>query len=313
VLERVLAQATPAPASSTAEKNNLRDTAAWAWKGGAAALLLGAAMAGYQWWPHQRDMPIAPSIAPPPAVTHVKPAIPAAPKADTPALPAAPRPQVAEKPAAPKLAALKPAPEKLAMAKPAVPPEPPTPPTAAQPAPKPLDTTAPQPQSKIAIATVAPPPAPSAPRRIAVIALGEPTFRDFWAGEQRATYSAKIASLYRDALREGASGRVELSINLDPARDLRGLDKALRETPSLCDTTRAGAVFVARVEESFAMSRVESAYWPELRLTAIACDSGKQYIVRDTLSPRPDDGFPFERNMAETMDKFAREYRHLLQ
>jgi len=72
-------------------------------------------------------------------------------------------------------------------------------------------------------------------------------------------------------------------------------------------------VFVARVEEPQTISGVESAYWPELRLTAIACESGKQYSARDILVPRRDDGFPFERHMAESMEKFAREYRHLLQ
>jgi hypothetical protein len=160
---------------------------------------------------------------------------------------------------------------------------------------------------------VAPFPAPAALRKLAVIALGEPTYRNFWGGERRAAYSAKIARVYRDALREVASGSAELSINTDSERDMRRLEKALRETPGLCDATRAAAVFVARVEEPQTISGVESAYWPELRLTAIACESSKQYSARDILVPRRDDSFPFERHMAETMEKFAREYRHLLQ
>lgn len=179
-------------------------------------------------------------------------------------------------------------------------PEPPAPaPIPAQPAPT--------------IAKAAPVAAPALPRKVAVIALGEPTYRNFWEGERRAPYSAKIAGLYGETLREAAPGRVELSIDHDSARDLRGLDKALRESAGLCASTRAGTVFIARVEETQTISSVESAYWPELRLTAIACDSGKQYNARDTLSPRRGDGFPFERGMAESMEKFAREYRHLLQ
>jgi hypothetical protein len=166
---------------------------------------------------------------------------------------------------------------------------------------------------KAAIAMVAPIPAPVAPRKIAIIAVGEPSFRDFWDGERRATLSAKIAGTYRDALREAASGRVELSINTDSERDLRRLEKALRETPGLCDSLRSEAVFVARVEEPQSISHAESAFWPELRLTAIACDSGKQTSARANLSPMREDRFPFERNMAETMEKFARENRHLLQ
>ena len=344
VLERVLAQTTPAPARATEKKDERRDTVAWAWKGGAAALLLGAVILGgtlisNQWEPDERKAALQPSPA-----TVLQP--------DTPATPEPPPPQLTEKPAAPKPAAQKPAvkptpaspvavtpvPVKLVPVRPApvkpVPVKPapvkpimaktepsaaPTPAAVAQPAPAPAPApappvaTAPQPQPKAAIASVAPTPAPAAPRKIAVIALGEPTFRDFWEGERRASLSAKIAGIYRDALGEAASGRVELSINIDNARDLRRLDKALRETPGLCDTLRTEAVFVARLEEPHSISSVESAYWPELRLTAIACDSGKQTSARVNLSPMRDDGFPFERQMAQTMEKFVRENRHLLQ
>jgi hypothetical protein len=184
---------------------------------------------------------------------------------------------------------------------------------AVQPVPVPPAPTPSQAQPAPAIASAAPVAEPAAPRKVAVIALGEPTFRGFWEGERKAAYSAKIAGLYRDTLREAASGRVELSVDPDSVRDLRGLDKALRENPGLCATTRAGTVFVARVEETQTISSVDSAYWPELRLTAIACASGKQYAARGILSPRRDDGFPFERGMAESMEKFARDYRHLLQ
>jgi len=53
-------------------------------------------------------------------------------------------------------------------------------------------------------------------------------------------------------------------------------------------------VFVARVEEPQSISHAESAFWPELRLTTIACSSGKQTSARANLSP-------------------MRENRHLLQ
>lgn len=331
VLERVLAQTTPAAARATEKKDNRRDTVAWAWKGGAAALLLGAVILGgtlisNRWGPDEREAALQPSPA-----TEAQPATVLQP--DTPTTPEPRPPQLTEKPAAPKPAEQKPAvkptpaspvavtpvPVKPAPVKPTIAkPEPPTaPPQAAvarpAPAPAPPVATAPQPQPQAAIASVAPTPAPAAPRKIAVIALGEPTFRGFWEGERRASLSAKIAGIYRDALREAASGRVELSINNDYAPDLRRLDKALRETPGLCDTLRTEAVFVARLEEPQSISSVESAFWPELRLTAIACDSGKQTSARVNLSPMRDDGFPFERQMAQTMEKFARENRHLLQ
>lgn len=322
VLERVLASSdTPEAGRPGASQDDRRDVPAWAWKAGAAALLLGGVLLGFTlishpWRPQERVALPQPSMTQQmpkeeirpttqaPTVTDVQPAVPAAPAPELPekvvrqTVPkTAPSPAALQKPVAAKPAA-RAAPEQVAAVQPV--PVPPAPPRA-------------QPQPAPALAKVPPVAEPAPPRKVAVIALGEPTFRDFWEGERKAAYSAKIAGLYRDALREAASGRVELSINSDIARDLRGLDKALRESPGLCDATRAGTVFVARVEETQTFSRVESAYWPELRLTAIACDSGKQYTVRDTLSPRRDDGFPFEGGMAETMEKFAREYRHLLQ
>ncbi len=329
VLERVLAQTTPAAARATEKKDKRRDTVAWAWKGGAAALLLGAAILGgtlisNRWGPDEREAALQASPA-----TEAQPATVLQP--DTPTTPEPPPPQLTEKPAALKPAAQKPAvkptpalpaavtpvPVKPAPVKPIIAkPEPSVAPTqaaVAQPAPAPPVATAPQPQPQAAIASVAPTPAPAAPRKIAVIALGEPTFRDFWEGERRATLSAKIAGTYRDALREAASGRVELSINTDSERDLRRLDKALRETPGLCDSLRSEAVFVARLEEPQSISRAESAFWPELHLTAITCSSGKQTSARAILSPMREDRFPFERQMAQTMEKFARENRHLLQ
>ena len=67
------------------------------------------------------------------------------------------------------------------------------------------------------------------------------------------------------------------------------------------------------MHRNMAISPAESAYWPELRLTAIACNSGKQTSARANLSPMREDRFPFERNMVETMEKFARDNRNLLQ
>ena len=322
VLERVMKSSPGVPASATAKQDDRRDVAAWAWKGGTAALLLAVGVIAYQMWPHERD-----ATPQPLTTTETQPQPAAVLKPDTPTMSAAPQPKAMEelaipkpaplKPAKPKPAPLKPAPEKPIVAKPAIPVSP-TRTAAVQPAPVPPvpvspEATVPQPQPKAEIAKVAPTPAPAALRKLAVIALGEPTYRNFWGGERRAAYSAKIARLYRDALREVASGSTELSINTDSERDMRRLEKALRETPGLCDSTRSAAVFVARVEEPQTISSVESAYWPELRLTAIACESGKQYSARDILVPRRDDGFPFERHMAESMEKFAREYRHLLQ
>lgn len=296
VLERVATQAKPAPVKETEGQGGTR---AWAWKGGVAALIGVAIIGGtLAWWPAERAT--APQALPAP---EAQPAIALKPEPPAPTEP--PKPQPVATPATPKppaasapVVAKPQAPARVAVAQPAPAPVPPA-----------AVVTAPQP----AVAAVAPMAAPVAPRKIAIVALGEPTYRDFWEGERRATLSAKIAGTYREALRESASGRVELSIDTDSERDLRKLDKALREPSALCDSLRSEAVFVARLEEPQSFSRAESAFWPELHLTAIACGSGKQTSARANLSPMREDRYPFERNLAQTMEKFARENRHLLQ
>ena len=307
VLERVANKTTPEAYDVTAGQGGGDDTVARVWKGGAAALIAAAIIGGtLAWWPAERET--APEAS---AATEAQPAIALNPEPLT----EPPSPQQAEKPAeptpaAPKPPAPSPAPLKPVVAKPQAPARVAVAtPTPALPA---AVVTPPQP-AVAAVAPVAPIAEPVATRKIAIVALGEPTYRNFWEGERRATLSAKIAGAYRDALREAASGRVELSINTDSERDLRKLDKALREPPGLCDSLRSEAVFVARLEETQTISTVESAFWPELRLTAIACNSGKQTSARANLSPMREDRYPFERNMAETMEKFARENRHLLQ
>jgi len=301
VLERVLAPAASptAPPRQTSEREG-RKRAAWAWQGGAAALLLIGAVAGYRLWPDERAaIPEKPAT---PIATQTEPR-PAAAQPDTPPTAApqiAPVPQPAtQSPAAKRSATAKPAPPDATLATAPVT----TPAEAAGPAVRPPAKA--KPEAAVAV------PAPA--RTIAIVTLGEPTFRDFWEGERKGPYSAKIAGLYRSVLREVAAGGIEFKINADPERTSRELERALREGKALCESTGASSVFVALVEEPMTTSRAESAYWPDLRLTAIVCDSGKRYDLRDRLSPRNQDGFPFERDMADTMEKFARERSHLLQ
>lgn len=148
--------------------------------------------------------------------------------------------------------------------------------------------------------------------KVTVIVQGEPTARRFWEGVKKPAYSAMMARLYSDILKESASAPIEMKIDTSSERDMRVLEKMLRDPKRLCESTGADIVLAARAQEAFASSSVESAYWPELRQTAIVCNSGRQFDQRNNLSPERIDKFPFEKTMAEAMQKFAREYRHLL-
>lgn len=162
-----------------------------------------------------------------------------------------------------------------------------------------------------ASAETGPVAAPTA-SKVTVIAQGEPTNRRFWEGENKPAYSAKMTRLYSSILKGLAADSIELSIDTNSAREMRVLEKMLRDPKRLCASTGSDIVYAARAQEPFASSDVESAYWPELRQTAIVCNSGKQYEQRSNLSPERTDKFPFEKGMTEAMEKFAGEYRHLL-
>lgn len=151
-----------------------------------------------------------------------------------------------------------------------------------------------------------------APSKITVIAQGEPTSRRSWEGVKKSAYSARMARLYSSILKESASGSIEQTINTYSEHEMRVLEKMLRDPKRLCESTGSDFVFAARIQETYANSDLESAYWPELRQTAIVCNSGKQYEQRNNLSPGRIDQFPFETGMTDAMRTFAKEHRHLL-
>jgi beta-lactam-binding protein with PASTA domain len=156
------------------------------------------------------------------------------------------------------------------------------------------------------------PVATPAPGKITVIAQGEPTSRRSWEGVKKPAYSAQMARLYSGILKESASGSIEQTINTYSEHEMRVLEKMLRDPKRLCESTGSDIVFAARIQETYANSELESAYWPELRQTAIVCNSGKQYEQRNNLSPGRTDQFPFETGMTNAMQTFAKEHRQLL-
>lgn len=151
-----------------------------------------------------------------------------------------------------------------------------------------------------------------APSKITVIAQGEPTSRRSWEGVKKSAYSARMARLYSSILKESASGSIEQTINTYSEHEMRVLEKMLRDPKRLCESTGSDVVFAARIQETYANSDLESAYWPELRQTAIVCNSSKQYEQRNNLSPGRTDQFPFETGMTDAMRTFAKEHRQLL-
>lgn len=154
--------------------------------------------------------------------------------------------------------------------------------------------------------------ATSAAERITVLVQGEPTSKRFWGGKDRATYSRNMAALYSGILKDLVQHLINMKIDTVAERQVRVVEKMLREEKRLCESTGADIIFAATAQEGFASSDVESAYWPELHLVAIDCRNGKQSDKRVNLSPHKDDKFPFEKAMGEAMQRFAGEHRGLL-
>jgi hypothetical protein len=160
-----------------------------------------------------------------------------------------------------------------------------------------------------------PQPTVAAPPRalnIAVVALGETTSRSFWNGEKSQEYSARMANLYQRALREQLAARIEVQVRGDSARAKPLIDGDAGIAGQIC-ANGTGMVYGALAQQVFAISQAESAHWPELRLAAYDCASGRRHDGRYSLSPHRDDTFPFARDMAQAMTAFIRDSRSLRQ
>ena len=244
---------------------------------------------------------VAPTVPPPPAPS-IPTAAPAA-SAKATATPAAAPPSVASaqsiraarpRIAAPEAAQKKPVPQ-LADAGPAATPAAPVQPEAAVTPP-------------VAAPTVTAKPARPT---LAFAALGLPISRTFWSGETSASYTRRMHTALqqagRDVLRMDARG-LELG-----QKAFDGWWNESNQHPrsrELCAASHAPrALLSARVETPTAISSVESAYWPELKLRLFVCANQRLYRQQITLSPQNDDAWPFSTGLNTEIERFLRTYR----
>lgn len=232
-----------------------------------------------------------PQPAPPPSIP-----VAAAPAAAVPAKMAA-RPRVQPEREAPRIAAAVPAVRKpvaaVAADRPAI-----------APTPAVADAPAARPAARPAAASPARP-------TLAYAALGLPSHHGFWSGETRASYTRRVQTGLQQA------GRDVLQM------DARGLDlnqtefdawwNESRQHPrsrELCAAPHAPrALLSTRVETPMAISAVESAYWPELKLRLFDCANQRLYQQQKTLSPQNDDAWPFANEFSSEVERFLRTYR----
>lgn len=158
----------------------------------------------------------------------------------------------------------------------------------------------------------APVPATQAARpTLAYAALGVPTNRSFWSGETRASYSPRLRAAIQQAAREGL-GMDARDLGLSPAEFDAWWNESGQQPRSreLCAASGAPrALLSARVETPFALSSVESAFWPELKLRLYVCAHQRGYRQQKVLSPQNDDAWPFSVEFSGELERFLRAYR----
>lgn len=156
-----------------------------------------------------------------------------------------------------------------------------------------------------------PAPRPTTAQRILVLAWGQTSFRNFWTGISSKEYSQRVsgqlASVLKDQLPAGFS--VEQRSLEKPASEM-----AIKHSQSAferaCQEADAAWVFAVHVQDTFAISSSDSAFWPEMRLAALRCGQSEPSTAKFGLSPRQGEAFPFSREMRDAMKDFVAT-RHL--
>ncbi|MBL3528356.1 MAG: hypothetical protein JMN27_12335 [gamma proteobacterium endosymbiont of Lamellibrachia anaximandri] len=100
-------------------------------------------------------------------------------------------------------------------------------------------------------------------------------------------------------------------------QEVKTLRQRLKKTNqpylALCRQIGAERLLLADLEIPFALSDIDSAYWPDLRLNLVDCETGrKKKKIKNHLNPTVRDRFPFQQAIKEVAADFLDDYRHLV-
>lgn len=100
-------------------------------------------------------------------------------------------------------------------------------------------------------------------------------------------------------------------LELDQARfDAWWNESDQQRSRDLCAAPTAPvALLSARLETPFAISSIESAFWPELKLRLYLCTNQRLFRQQKTLSPQSLDAWPFATELNSEIERFLRSYR----
>lgn len=140
-----------------------------------------------------------------------------------------------------------------------------------------------------------------------VAALGSPDrWKRFWAGEDEAGYSLKLARRSAERLHRAArTAKVEVVSDRSGVTTLMSGNTPRQRRCEAGGLTGLAVLTVA--PPTVAVSTVESAHWPELTLLLHDCKDGTARRQVWQLSPRGSDRFPFEGELVEDLDQAFRD------
>lgn len=184
---------------------------------------------------------------------------------------------------------------------------------ATKPITKPADSTppaSPLPTAMAPAATPAPvravPATPKFPVYL-VAGRGSPDkWKSFWENEEADAYSQKLVRRGAERLRRiGGEGRAETLTDQSSVSSLMD-NNALRQQRCSSGGLTALAIFTV-APPLVVISRVESAYWPELTLVIHDCRDGTSRREVRQLAPRNTDRFPFESDLVDNLDRILKD------
>ncbi|MBL3590094.1 MAG: hypothetical protein JMN24_09925 [gamma proteobacterium endosymbiont of Lamellibrachia anaximandri] len=120
--------------------------------------------------------------------------------------------------------------------------------------------------------------------------------------------SAELINIAKDVFGNEAEIKQQEVITLR-----QRLKKTNQPYLALCRQIGAERLLLADLEIPFALSDIDSAYWPDLRLNLVDCETGrKKKKIKNHLNPTVRDRFPFQQAIKEVAADFLDDYRHLV-
>jgi|GEM_PF-1632527 len=156
-------------------------------------------------------------------------------------------------------------------------------------------------------------PSPQAIKKqlLVVLARADVDSRAGIVRETRRSFSEKVTAEMARRVRSQASD--DVLVTQQSLKEIRSFLKNPADQQRLCRRYEANALFVGDLTIPFAMSDIESAYWPDITLYLIDCEKNvSRKITRTHLDPRYNDSFPFQVAITEVINSFIGQNQALL-